>query len=1133
MLSVVHLFQEVEEWMGQEEEVVAQRREVGCQWESPEEERKDVGCQSDSAARRDVAIQVDLLTQQLCGMAWRCVAVRADEPGGGALLQYCSTPRSCGHTLYNTLLPIMPLSSPASHTEPLQPESKDIQLTVPSPSMAPADASAAPPPGLIAPLSPHLAEEQQEEEEEDDEGSLKQEFSVNKQSTETEEMKKRTKRKNENPVHPTPRSSPFLQRRRRRRRSDGDKINQSEESRNIRIKTQGRRRNIQTGLVGAQRKHTTAERGKDKNMEAEKENEKVDEVMMKEKRRRRRSKEADGLSPIKKNSEVTDRPRRKAVGPPIRYLLEYEERSHQERRNRSQEVGRGTALKQLHLSVFRKGSRRRGNTVLRLHRLYSHNIRGRRRRNTSMLSGSVDEPEEEVKGKKTQVKTRRRTMEKDGASARNRSRSRRDKGRGEVMRRRRGREKLEEKLAQRPRRTMVGPPIRYLLESEEKLLRLNKANQDVARRGEGETKPQKKKIRGRALDDRAITSEVTEKQAESTNQDAGCLPKCRVGRPKKVRVDSETVGGASGVARRERQRLKIKRWCERRSADQTVKRKGLEGGEEVKKSHQRQRRMVGPPIRYLLESEKSQSQDTANRDVARETGGETKQLKKKTEAEGEAVDDRSRSTEHTERQTELTNQDAELSPKQTVGRPKKFRVDSETVGSALEAASLAGETRREGRSERRSANQMVKLEREEEEREEVKKPPQRQRRMVSPPIRYLPETETSHSQETANQDVARETRGETKPQKKKTEAEGRALDDRSKTTELTEKQTESTNQNAAWSPKRTVGRPNKVRVDSETVGGASGETRRKRLEVEKWSVRRSGDQVVKVEREEEVKEPPQRQRQTMLGPPIGNLLEKEEESHDWEVVGTSWELNLQERSQSGGVTLKQETSTIDRPEETEQKVRQAGETDTEMKTGLINQDRPKRRRRKPGKLRGQSEEGGGASEAHGTKIEGHKVTQRRRRRKRRRGTEEEVVRQVCVNDGSDEKMEEDRKETSAKRPRRTMVGPPIRYLLESEELSHGRDSTNRGSECMRKLLRGNEAGGGAGGDMEGAKHKPERPKKVRDDSETEGTAPERQAGGTDTEPQTGPYTQTHLIYFDPQSRQVTIFSPCCVQLQRL
>lgn len=44
------------------------RKEVGCQWESPEEDRKEVGCQSEAAERRDAAVQVDLLSQQL---SWR------------------------------------------------------------------------------------------------------------------------------------------------------------------------------------------------------------------------------------------------------------------------------------------------------------------------------------------------------------------------------------------------------------------------------------------------------------------------------------------------------------------------------------------------------------------------------------------------------------------------------------------------------------------------------------------------------------------------------------------------------------------------------------------------------------------------------------------------------------------------------------------------------------------------------------------------------------------------------------------------------------------------------------------------------------------------------------------------------
>ncbi|XP_069033687.1 zinc finger protein 497-like isoform X1 [Embiotoca jacksoni] len=74
------------------------KREVGCQWESPEEQRREVGCQSDSAERRDAGVQVDLLTQQLSwrhsgpsAMLLQCFAVRPDGPDGGALLQHCTT----------------------------------------------------------------------------------------------------------------------------------------------------------------------------------------------------------------------------------------------------------------------------------------------------------------------------------------------------------------------------------------------------------------------------------------------------------------------------------------------------------------------------------------------------------------------------------------------------------------------------------------------------------------------------------------------------------------------------------------------------------------------------------------------------------------------------------------------------------------------------------------------------------------------------------------------------------------------------------------------------------------------------------------------------------------------------------
>ncbi|XP_023182432.1 endothelial zinc finger protein induced by tumor necrosis factor alpha-like [Xiphophorus maculatus] len=82
------------------------RREVGCQWESPEEEeetRKEVGCQSCRAETREAAVQVDLLgqNQNLLGqnLSWRhsgssadllqCLTVRPDGSDGGALLRHC------------------------------------------------------------------------------------------------------------------------------------------------------------------------------------------------------------------------------------------------------------------------------------------------------------------------------------------------------------------------------------------------------------------------------------------------------------------------------------------------------------------------------------------------------------------------------------------------------------------------------------------------------------------------------------------------------------------------------------------------------------------------------------------------------------------------------------------------------------------------------------------------------------------------------------------------------------------------------------------------------------------------------------------------------------------------------------
>ncbi|XP_034428311.1 zinc finger protein 70-like [Hippoglossus hippoglossus] len=81
------------------EEICEWRREVGCQWESPQQETREVGCQSDSAPRRDAGVQVDLMRHLASpaaspAMLLQCFSVRSDGPDGGALLQHCTTTRT-------------------------------------------------------------------------------------------------------------------------------------------------------------------------------------------------------------------------------------------------------------------------------------------------------------------------------------------------------------------------------------------------------------------------------------------------------------------------------------------------------------------------------------------------------------------------------------------------------------------------------------------------------------------------------------------------------------------------------------------------------------------------------------------------------------------------------------------------------------------------------------------------------------------------------------------------------------------------------------------------------------------------------------------------------------------------------
>ncbi|XP_073344932.1 uncharacterized protein [Pagrus major] len=551
------------------------RREVGCQWESPEEERREVGCQSDSAERRDAAVQVDLLSQQLswrhtgvCGVAWQCVSVRADEPGGGALLQHCRT-HHCS-PLGHTQLPTMPLFQ-----SPAPPEFKELQQTASLPSMPlceplpllpPADVSA-PPSGLIAPLSPHMAEEEEEVGEEvEKEEEEEEEDGVKPVETEDTEKVRRPRRKRVGP--------PIRYLLESEGQSHG--LSVANHSRGVTVK------------------------------------EEVEEEV-----------KEDGIKPVK--TEETGRPRRKTVGPPIRYLLESEEQSHclagtnhstargakvimkpgrlrtghqeeEEERRGGVELtertdsgrvesseDRGWLLcqvcgltftcrssLQLHLSVHRAGSRLSYTNTSLLHHHHHHT---QEEVNTTSDGERMERrDEEEVKTRLPDsakasdwlkcrkrvprnprwwvdfcTTMRRRRQERDGARGRKRKRCREEEEEEEERGGGGGEEKEEEEQPQRPRRTMVGPPIRYLLESEELSHGPITTNRDRAGGLREGRKPQKKiNAEGGASEDAAMidSPEFTERSGR-TNQDRVNRLKGRGGQPNKVGIDSEAGGGAS------------------------------------------------------------------------------------------------------------------------------------------------------------------------------------------------------------------------------------------------------------------------------------------------------------------------------------------------------------------------------------------------------------------------------------------------------------------------------------------------------------------------------------------------------------------------------------------------------------
>ncbi|KAF3703936.1 Zinc finger and BTB domain-containing protein 37 [Channa argus] len=361
------------------------RKDAGCQWESPKgekrEEKRDVGCQSEPAESRDAAVQVDFRSTGVCDVPWQCTSVRLDEPGGvntrppfypvyppyttpllTMMPQFRSASPDLPHLHLARSLPSMPLYQPplflAQGTIPLpryfplpsvpmwnMPPSAGGRCD-PSPPQTPMDSSV--PPGLIAPLSPRLAEEEDEEE-----GFFLKDKKVlhgTKRSTVTPQKKKKKNmsqcRAKSRPAvnkRTKPKVYNTVSRRRgevcsithRKRRSEEkwqlhqlqDVLHPEERS----FVTDTQQSYIQIGEPEAQIQLISAEGGSEKGLKKKKnkrlleqneEQENGSMMMMEEGGR--------GAKCEKIKMEGTKqvvRPRRNAVGPPIRYLIQSEVRS--------------------------------------------------------------------------------------------------------------------------------------------------------------------------------------------------------------------------------------------------------------------------------------------------------------------------------------------------------------------------------------------------------------------------------------------------------------------------------------------------------------------------------------------------------------------------------------------------------------------------------------------------------------------------------------------------------------------------------------------------------------------------------------------------------------------------------------
>ncbi|CAI5671251.1 unnamed protein product [Oreochromis niloticus] len=1097
-------------------------KEVGCQWESPEEDRKEVGCQSQAVERRDAAVQVDLLTQQLSwrhsGVSWHCGAIRVDEPAGGILLQLCR-----GHTSRcvpcatdrPALLPSVPLfseheSSPSTSMPPL----------------TPVDVSAAPP-GLIAPLSPGLAEDEEQEEE--------QEVHVPEEERLcSENMAFKKKKKMEGGRWPDGGE--------RQKSSLADKS-----TNHIAGKPPGKRRRLKMKLLEKDEESHTSKRGEKqttriqerKKNEGQEEEERGGEETMKEGGRVK--------SVIMKTEEAEcQRPRRRMVGPTVRYLLESEQQSHgpteANHSRASRDVGRRKTgrpkkeQKELDDSSTMESSADGGaERWWKLCQVCGLNFTSQpsldlhlsvHRPALSCAQAAADQQQEQTNDAKGDAE--------------------------------------EREEPQRPRRT-VCQPIRYLLESSHGSVTANQTNREAATKPTRRRGRSKDAVGGRASEviDRPETnakdtghmvttggreegeeepyrpkrtlvglleSEETSGGLRISNQDAENKPTQYRGRSKNVFDFNEAGGGASKMTD-----------CSD-TEDKEMGHTVSTGGRQEEEEPQRPGKTVSPPIRRLLESEASVFHPSVHRPKRlfgchlcnRKFSRASRLFRHQCNQHhsnigglcgngcGSALSNARAPKNKQEKQTTQDDKEEPQRPRKPLfTAPTGAPYWSRDINRVRKSPSWLVDywTLNKRRNGRRGTKRS-RVEEDDEEREaqqvcvEKEEGPQRPRRTtVGPPIRYLLESEvTTRGSGKANQTNQKAANKHTRRGRAK-DSVGGGASKMTDSSDIEDKDTGhmvsmgGTQEEEPQRPGTTVSPPVRYLLESEVMSHDSGTANQNDQEAVIKLTRRRGrsDAVVLCEagggasemidrldakdkdrshvvvkgrrKEDEKMEEPQRPRRTMVGPPIRYLLESEELS-------------------CGQRTANQDTE--NKPTHSRRSPKKASVLHRPKRVFGCHICNRKFSRASRLFLHHCDQHRSILDSPHGNRVGMAMSSARASDSKLKEGTQ-----------GNDENGEE------SQRQRRTRVGPPIRYLLESEEPSRGLRAANQSAATKPTQRKGRMKAGGltkAGG----------------------GTSQiiDRFEAAVATERQTGVHRQTYLVHRDLQDGQVTI-SPCSVTMQRL